>query len=325
MRRERAVTAFTLVELLVVIGIIAVLVSVLLPTLSRARGQANLVYCEANLHTIGDLLQIYAAANNGYAPAAWSYEYYSTFADTLTLTVNPKRFNTLNTGSLLNAYEPDQVLPVFHDTDVPPEGWTPRACAYIANVRALGAEDQSNANGFLWDPVVGNTGSPAGLGYPMRKLSSIQRSSEVMIIWCGAVNINTGQDWGVYHSYTDSLDNYQATNGHGFCFPTPAPNSQTPFNPANYNNPIALGAALSGGNQSSSNSGSVTPSYLKLANADYTNNGGGYNSFGGFAVNQMRFRHVNDTKCNFLFADGHTASRLIGSVVAQDICLNPKE
>jgi len=38
----------------------------------------------------------------------------------------------------------------------------------------------------------------------------------------------------------------------------------------------------------------------------------------------MRFRHMNNTTCNILFLDGHCESRVLGTVVAQDICMNPK-
>jgi prepilin-type processing-associated H-X9-DG protein len=57
-----------LVELLVVIGIIALLISILLPALSKARESANTVKCGANLHAIGQGVAMYAAQNKGKLP-----------------------------------------------------------------------------------------------------------------------------------------------------------------------------------------------------------------------------------------------------------------
>ncbi len=59
---------FTLMELLIVIGVIAILAGLLMPALNKARGQANKIACRSNLRQIGLAIQNYTDDFKGVFP-----------------------------------------------------------------------------------------------------------------------------------------------------------------------------------------------------------------------------------------------------------------
>lgn len=68
MKHERRQHGFTLIELLVVIAIIGILMSILMPALSRGKKQARQRKCESNQKQIGQAYEMYAGENGDYLP-----------------------------------------------------------------------------------------------------------------------------------------------------------------------------------------------------------------------------------------------------------------
>ncbi|HEV7298257.1 MAG TPA: prepilin-type N-terminal cleavage/methylation domain-containing protein [Tepidisphaeraceae bacterium] len=96
---KRQNRGFTLVELLVVIGIIALLISILLPSLNKARASANKVACASNMRQIGQAMTMYANANKRMlvpAVMVWDGWYKLTYDDLLAPNLGTKWQNDMD-------------------------------------------------------------------------------------------------------------------------------------------------------------------------------------------------------------------------------------
>jgi prepilin-type N-terminal cleavage/methylation domain-containing protein/prepilin-type processing-associated H-X9-DG protein len=137
-------SAFTLVELLVVIAIIGVLISLLLPALSRARQQANLIACQSNIRQIVMATQMYVNDYHQTFPPGRNYSW----------EVGP---NPANSPMLPSNYWPTLD---YYNPDPPSAVNDPSAYCYIQNylMPYLHPTDKQVAVNLVWhDP-----GLPAG-------------------------------------------------------------------------------------------------------------------------------------------------------------------
>lgn len=98
-RRARpGASAFTLIELLSVIAVIGILVAILIPVTGRVRAAGKAAKCAANLRTVHNGFNLYAADNQGYYPAA-------RFHPTQSNPARGRRNRSFNNGAYGNHWE----------------------------------------------------------------------------------------------------------------------------------------------------------------------------------------------------------------------------
>ncbi len=105
--------AFSLVELLVTIAIIAILAALLMPALGRAKESGRVAVCQGNLHQIGLALQMYVGENKNLMPTMYDQSAGTNFQTNLS-TVNSVLSNQLGSQLVLDC--PSDIVNIFQQT-----------------------------------------------------------------------------------------------------------------------------------------------------------------------------------------------------------------
>jgi prepilin-type N-terminal cleavage/methylation domain-containing protein len=107
---------FTLVELLVVIGIIALLISILLPALSKAQRMAQSVKCLANLRSLAQAMQMYASENKGWilgSACTTGLPFFPTQFQAVLVNASPPAYKNGNIPGWDPIYPSDYITPLI--------------------------------------------------------------------------------------------------------------------------------------------------------------------------------------------------------------------
>jgi len=187
----RVARGFTLVELLVVIGIIALLISILLPALNKARAQARTVACQSNMRQLGITLTAYALQHKGRTLPVWPWSWHPALSQNYVWDVGYQEF----------LYPWIKNKDVYRCPDRPDRSWVTRPRADVSTEGGFATDYAYNETGWSGSPFEGYLCD----GRPIAK---IRRSSEK--VWLAEASNLAPERNGWQVSY--SVDGFDGPN-----------------------------------------------------------------------------------------------------------------
>lgn len=184
--------AFTLIELLVVIAIIAILASLLLPSLVKAKSRAKGIVCVNNLKQWAHALNLYATDNDDYFPPEGSG-------------------TSLNSEVGWYIALPRQInLPTYNDMP-----WRTNAAAPLTRTPLLCPANTNRSNGFnLFHYCLNEHIDGTGAGDRRVRLASISRASEVVWLFDNGGRAARAQQNNVHTNLHGAGANISFVDGH---------------------------------------------------------------------------------------------------------------
>lgn len=328
---KKSKPGFTLVELLVVIGIIAIMVALLLPALGRARQQAYTVQCLSGMRQMGTILFTYCADHQGMLPYSeiWSNAAYNNGSAYTAQLISDNPLPGLMADGYLSRGNPQPVYRAFSTS----ANWNSTRLGYgvyappylICPARYF--NDVLRTSGTVWGGTTFTLGTSSsyytvlGLGHfrdgvTYAIITDVGADEGASIYSYIGIPPNSTTGWPGNFVYSNYMFNTQAEGIQYICANNPGnadsfvPVHGVAANPVNMAYTNVFGVSSDGTGTGGQAYPLVNPPspISKVKNSGNTwlaFDGGGY-----FVYNQLisamgaAFRHQNQS-CNFLYFDGH--------------------